>query len=69
MGWSTPLGQALSSLSGSSWLCRLGKKGREQADGRQEGADMIDEIDRGHVGEPAEKSGADASNAEGKPEK
>ena len=44
------------------------QKGSQQADGRQIGADFIDEADAGQVGKPAEQSGPQTGHPEGQSE-
>src|SRR6185437_7088948 len=46
-------------------LPHLRQEHREQPDRRQEGADLIDELDRGVVGELAERRRAETAYAEG----
>ena len=49
-------------------LFKVGQKCRQQADQRQEGTDLDDKEDAGGVGEFAEHSGGDASQAKGNAE-
>ena len=56
-------------LSGRALFFQMGQKRGQQADQRQEGADVEDVGDAGVVGEPAQQGGTDAGGSEGQPEK
>src|SRR4029078_8552167 len=62
------LPSALHSPSRNFWLRSLREESSEQADCGKKHTDVIEDLDRGHVGEPAEKGRADAGNAEGEAE-
>src|SRR5436190_7951847 len=55
-------------LSGGAALAEAGQEGGQQADSRQESADLVNEVDARVIGDLAEDGGGDAGHPEGESE-